>query len=262
MRRRAFRQAAGSVVFLLAGWHLPVAADELLYYVEGGRIVFTNTPSRHDALPVPGLEQRVQAVRRDLPETPYDEFIDKIAMQNGLDPALIKAVALVESAFDPQAVSAKGAMGLMQLMPLTALRYGVKDPLDPYESLRGGAQHLRELLEEFGGNLTLALAAYNAGAGAVRRHGGVPSYVETQAYVRKVHTKLGRPPRRQDPAGQPRWFGRGECHRRYQAAGHRRRSHRREVVLDGGQDPAGQPRRLRGGGPRHHGSVFTFRHRP
>lgn len=115
-----------------------------------------------------------------------------------MDASLIKAVALVESGFEPRAVSPKGARGIMQLMPATARRYGVTDPHDPYQSLRAGALHLKDLLEEFGGDLPLALAAYNAGPAAVRRHGGIPAYRETQEYVRRVETRLGerrpRPP--------------------------------------------------------------------
>jgi hypothetical protein len=193
----------------------PAAAGESdpLYYEveEGSRIVFTNTPST-EARPVPGMEPRRGAPRATpgrtpaLPATVYDPFIERVAHENGLSPALIKAVALVESGFDPTAVSPKGAQGLMQLMPGTARDYGVDDPLDPLQNLQAGAGHLRHLLDEFDGNLTLALAAYNAGAGAVRRHGGVPDYAETREYVRRVHAKLGRadgaPARTAD--GQPR----------------------------------------------------------
>jgi len=175
---------------LLAGLSAPVWGDELLYYVEDGRVVFTNTPSRSDAKTVPGFAEQVRLARANLPATPYDGFIEQLARMDGLDPDLIKAVAMVESGFDPRAVSPKGAMGLMQLMPATAARYDVQDPLDPYESLRAGSRHLRDLLDGFDGNLTLALAAYNAGAGAVRRYGGVPAYRETRDYVRKVQTKL------------------------------------------------------------------------
>jgi soluble lytic murein transglycosylase-like protein len=170
----------------------PAWADELLYYVdENGGVVFTNTASRGDAKPVPGLAQRVAVARgAPLPATPYDNFIDKLAARDGLDPDLIKAVAMVESSFDPKAISPKGAMGLMQLMPATAKHYGVDDPLDPYENLGAGSRHLRHLLNRFDGDLTLALAAYNAGAGAVQRYGGVPRYPETIDYVRKVHSKM------------------------------------------------------------------------
>jgi len=141
---------------------------------------------------VPGIEPEASPDDSRLPATPYDPFIERVARDYGLSPRLIKSVALVESGFNPRAVSHKGAQGLMQLMPATARRYGVRDPLDPLQNLRAGARHLRDLLDEFGGDLTLALAAYNAGSGAVRRHGGVPDYRETREYVRKVHDSMGR----------------------------------------------------------------------
>ncbi len=175
--------------------------EGILYYVEGGEIVFTNTPSRPDVRPVPGLEAIKLSLPPDLPPTPYDPFIRRVASEQGLDPSLIKAVALVESGFNPRAVSPKGARGLMQLMPATARRYGVRDPHDPYENLYAGTRHLRDLLVEFQGDVPLALAAYNAGAGAVRRSGGIPAYRETRDYVRKVTAKLGRSARRSSPVG-------------------------------------------------------------
>jgi soluble lytic murein transglycosylase-like protein len=119
-----------------------------------------------------------------------------VAREHGLSPQLIKAVALVESSFNTHAVSPKGAQGLMQLMPATARQYGVEDAFDPLQNLRAGTIHLRRLLDEFDGDLTLALAAYNAGSGAVRRHGGVPAYRETQEYVRKVRSNLSQGRRR------------------------------------------------------------------
>ena len=172
------------------------ADDSILYYVDAGRVVFTNTASRKDVAPVPGLEKLKVEFRSSIPGTVYDPFIRKVAADEGLDPSLIKAVALVESGFNPRAVSPKGARGLMQLMPATARQYGVKDPHDPYQNLRAGASHLRSLLGEFKGDLTLALAAYNAGSGAVRRYGGVPRYRETQEYVRKVQSRMGAEPPR------------------------------------------------------------------
>jgi soluble lytic murein transglycosylase-like protein len=117
------------------------------------------------------------------------------ARQHGLDPLLVKAVILTESAGRRRARSPKGAMGLMQLMPATARRFGVADPDDPAQNIAGGTRYLRWLLDRFGGNVTLALAGYNAGEGAVDRHGGIPPYRETRHYVRRVratHAALGR----------------------------------------------------------------------
>jgi len=114
------------------------------------------------------------------------ELAAAAARRHGLDPGLVLAVVSVESAFRPEAVSRKGAQGLMQLMPATAASLGVKDAFDPVENLDGGSRHLGSLLTLYGGDLVSALAAYNAGAGAVARHRGVPPYRETRAYVKKV----------------------------------------------------------------------------
>jgi len=111
------------------------------------------------------------------------------ARRHGLDPALVMAVVGVESGFQTEAVSAKGAQGLMQLMPATARDLGVTDPFDPVSNLDGGSRYLSSLVARYDGDLTKALAAYNAGMGAVARHGGMPPYAETRDYVRKI---LGR----------------------------------------------------------------------
>lgn len=114
------------------------------------------------------------------------------ARRHGLDPDLVLAVVQVESGFRPDAVSPKGALGLMQLMPGTASALGVSDPLDPGQNLDGGARHLGALVDRYDGDLTRALAAYNAGEGAVARHGGVPPYRETRAYVKDVLRRYAR----------------------------------------------------------------------
>lgn len=125
-------------------------------------------------------------VERRASPTPYDTLIESEARVEGVDATLVKSVALVESNFNPRAVSRKGAHGLMQLMPGTARRFGVTDRFDPEQSVRGGVRYLASLLAIFRGDVALALAGYNAGEGAVARHGGVPPYPETQEYVRRV----------------------------------------------------------------------------
>lgn len=108
------------------------------------------------------------------------------ARQHRIDPLLVRAVILTESAGQRRATSPKGAMGLMQLMPATARRFGVADPYDPDQNIAGGARYLRWLLDRYGGDVMLALAGYNAGEGAVDRYGGIPPYRETRTYVRTV----------------------------------------------------------------------------
>jgi soluble lytic murein transglycosylase-like protein len=117
------------------------------------------------------------------------------ARRHGLDPRLVLAVVAVESGFQPSAVSPKGARGLMQLMPATAESLGVKDSFDPAANLDGGARYLSILVALYGGDLQKALAAYNAGAGAVNRHKGVPPYAETRAYVKKVMGRYKKAPK-------------------------------------------------------------------
>jgi soluble lytic murein transglycosylase-like protein len=114
-------------------------------------------------------------------------LIEEAAGHAGVDAALLRAMVAVESAFDPSAISSKGAQGLMQLRPTTARRYGVSKPLDPRENLRGGASYIRDLLKRYGNDVELALAAYNAGEDAVDRHGRtIPPFPETRAYVPAV----------------------------------------------------------------------------
>ena len=115
-----------------------------------------------------------------------DAAIEAAAARHNVDPSLVRSVIKVESNFNPNAVSRKGAMGLMQLMPQTARSLNVTNPFDPAQNVDAGVRHLKQLMESFGGNVPLSLAAYNAGAGAVARSGGIPRYAETRNYVRRI----------------------------------------------------------------------------
>jgi soluble lytic murein transglycosylase-like protein len=194
---RSWQPGIVAAVTVLAAWQSAAAGEPLMYVIEDDAVVFTNVPVQN-ARPVPGLsgaDGGGETAADRLPLTIYDPYIERVARENGLSAKLIKAVALVESGFNPHAVSRAGAQGLMQLMPATAQDYGVSDAFDPLANLRAGTRHLRRLLDEFDGDLTLALAAYNAGASTVRSHNGVPDFPETVDYVSKVHEKLGRRPR-------------------------------------------------------------------
>lgn len=128
----------------------------------------------------------IAVAEREQPAADMDTLLRESARRHGLDPALLRAVVSVESNFKTEAVSPKGAQGLMQLMPATAASLGVRDAFDPADNVDGGSRHLASLLASYRGDLKKALAAYNAGPGAVARHGGVPPYRETREYVDKV----------------------------------------------------------------------------
>jgi soluble lytic murein transglycosylase-like protein len=140
------------------------------------------------AAPPPHFAQVLRAAQQGaiamLPTT-ISELIARVAQEEGVDAALVRAVVQAESGGNPNAVSPRGAMGLMQLMPRTAEAMGVSNPFDPEQNLRGGVRLLRGLLDEFG-DVRLALAAYNAGGPAVRQYKGVPPYAETQQFVQRV----------------------------------------------------------------------------
>jgi len=133
-----------------------------------------------------GKVQNHQTLNRAFTQQEIDAAIDLAAARHNVDPSLVRSVVKVESNFNPNAVSRKGAMGLMQLMPSTARSLNVSNPFDPAQNVDAGVRHLRKLLDSYGGNVRLTLAAYNAGSGAVARSAGVPHFRETQDYVRRI----------------------------------------------------------------------------
>jgi hypothetical protein len=183
-------------VSVLCWTHGEALAAFYVYQLPGGTRIITDHPiankdyklvrKSESARGVGAMvsEKRVQSAAIDV--NAYDRLIRRAAARHQVDMALVKAVMHAESAFNPHAISHKGASGLMQLMPATAARYGVEDIFDPVQNVYGGVRYLRDLLVMFDHNPRLAVAAYNAGENAVKRHKGVPPYAETQGYVRKV----------------------------------------------------------------------------
>lgn len=147
---------------------------------QNGQIVFVNGTSESTG---PDFSQE-----RSLLASPagIDSLIDRVSSHYQVDPKLVHAMIRVESNYDPSAVSSKGAMGLMQLIPATAQRFGVQNPFDPGQNIQGGVSYLKYLLHLFRGNLPLSLAAYNAGEERVIRSGGIPAIPETEHYVRAI----------------------------------------------------------------------------
>ncbi len=163
-------------------------ADQIVVLVdEHGHKIYVNTgesSTRADWM-TRSFSPGASAVSGRVPAN-IDQLVEEAASRFQVDPELIHAIIRVESDYDPQAVSSKGAMGLMQLIPATAQRFGVANPFDPKQNLEGGVNYLKYLLDLFGGDLPLSLAAYNAGEHTVQRSGGIPAIPETQNYVRKV----------------------------------------------------------------------------
>lgn len=175
------------LLFALMMIPFPSTADIYRYVDENGVIHFTNVPTRSDVKYT--LLYREKRVLFKVPQkevAKYDPLITQVANKYDLDPRLIKAIIKAESNFNHQAVSPKGAQGLMQLMPQTATSLQVENPFHPEHNIDGGARYLKYLLRLFQGNLPLALAAYNAGENAVIRYGGIPPYRETRKYVEQV----------------------------------------------------------------------------
>ena len=174
-------------LLMLICFVLPACADIYKYEDDEGVLHLTNVPSNHRAKYVLIMKEKRVQFPRGINITDYDKIISKAANKFNLDVALIKAVIKAESNFNHQAVSSKGAKGLMQLMPQTANALNVEDIFHPENNIEGGARYLRYLLNLYRGNLTLALAAYNAGEGAVAKYNyNIPPYRETQTYIKRV----------------------------------------------------------------------------
>ena len=132
------------------------------------------------------IPRKIQSNKPSKREHIFQPIILAAAHRYSVDPALVKAVIMAESGYNPVAVSKKGAIGLMQLMPATAVELGVEDSFDPENNINGGVKYLKQLMKRFRGNLPLAIAAYNAGSTNVRKHNGIPPYKATRYYVKKV----------------------------------------------------------------------------
>jgi soluble lytic murein transglycosylase-like protein len=170
------------LVVLLGAIAKPAPADIYRYVDEDGVIHFSNTPTHYRFrlyIRETNLDYRAYFDR-------YDRIITRAARKHGVDNSLVKAVIRAESDFDKNAVSRKGAQGLMQLMPETAKELAVKDSFDPHENINAGVRYLKRQLNNFQNNVPLALAAYNAGENAVRRYGRIPPYQETRTFVDRV----------------------------------------------------------------------------
>ncbi|MEM1412878.1 MAG: lytic transglycosylase domain-containing protein [Pseudomonadota bacterium] len=192
--RRAFTAIALAMLLCLGA--APVQAQIYKWTDENGIVHFSSQPPKDDSaferfrFPCYASDSRCSARVNwetvPLNRTAYPDIIRDVAVLHRIDEGLIRAVIHAESAYQVDAKSPKGAQGLMQLMPTTQADLGVANPYDPIDNIEAGTRYLAQLLDQFDGDITLASAAYNAGPGAVERHGGVPPYAETREYVRRV----------------------------------------------------------------------------
>lgn len=191
LRTSLLRRAVTTLTLIAASTH-PIDAQIYSWVDATGSLVVSNVPQGTNlgmrSYDVPESDG-IRATRAVEPKRTrsFDDVIRTHATRSGVRAGLVRAVIQVESAFNPRAISSKGAMGLMQLMPATARQFGVSNAFDPSENVRAGVAYLRQLLDRYGGDERLALAAYNAGPGAVDRFGqSVPPFAETRDYVRRI----------------------------------------------------------------------------
>ena len=183
----------GAVLLLVSMDGSLLAEDRIQAFVtSNGRVVFTNLVDNVPAPVAPVIPESIDVLADEVPPS-LRALVDAISQNHGVDPGLVRAVMKTESNFNRFAVSSKGARGLMQLIPATASRFGVRDSFDPQQNIEGGVRYLRFLLEKFKGNLDLSLAAYNAGENLVERLGRIPPIRETTNYVRKIRAIYRKP---------------------------------------------------------------------
>jgi soluble lytic murein transglycosylase-like protein len=208
---RSLSSSVAILVGMLVLWALPAQGQIISYVDDSGKRVFVNAEpapaARSSKVPLlrtaatgvavntaPSSESTAEMSAADLANRQkIEEMIREVSARYRVDPALVRAVMQTESNWNSRAVSRKGAIGLMQLGPGTAQQLGVNNALDPKQNLDGGVRYLHMLLERYNGDLDRALAAYNAGPGAVDRAGGIPQYRETRNYVQKVTDSYFRP---------------------------------------------------------------------
>ena len=162
----------------------PLRADIYMYRDPNGTLHFTNVPTSPKFRVY--MKERLRKSLKAYDPTRYDHLIIRASRRHGVSFPLLKAIIKAESGFDPRAVSRKGAMGLMQIMPENVRRLKIGDPFDPWENIMGGTRYFKTMLSRYRGTLQLALAAYNAGPGAVDRYNSVPPFPETREYVQRV----------------------------------------------------------------------------
>lgn len=173
-------------IFTLIAAVSSVHADIYMYIDDNGVMHFTNTPTSNEHEYKVYIKERISVSKKFYSTNKYDHFITDASEQTGVDSRLLKAMIKAESDFNTRAVSKKGAMGLMQIMPENFKMLDLENPFDPLQNIRAGARYFQQLFKRFNGKLALSLAAYNAGPTAVDRYKRIPPYQETEEYVRRV----------------------------------------------------------------------------
>ncbi len=175
-----------SAIFILIAFVISVHADIYMYIDDNGVMHFTNAPTSNEHDYKIYIKEKTAISKKFHSTDKYDKLITQASRKYDVDSRLLKAMIKAESDFNPQAVSRKGAMGLMQIMPQNFEMLNLDNPFDPWQNIRAGAQYFKKMYERFNGKLALSLAAYNAGPTAVDRYKSIPPYQETEEYVRRV----------------------------------------------------------------------------